>query len=177
MPSKNPTQLLKHTASRKGLGLQTCIFHCPPRLAILSLGPCSKQWQARPRAWAFGSNTSLNSLNPTDFQLLHVLPRATPPKHSYFPSKTWQRDPPFRVEPYINISVPIRSPNSPMTPNTPTMISPIPAPQDITKLATRLPMALTHGHMAMKTGLTRPSSWSNPWPITSKNSPTPKSHP
>lgn len=39
MLSKNPTQLLKDTAaSREGLGLQTCISHGPPRLAILSLG-------------------------------------------------------------------------------------------------------------------------------------------
>ena len=46
MLSKNPTHLLKHTASREGLGLQTCISHGPPRLAILSLG-CSKNGKPR----------------------------------------------------------------------------------------------------------------------------------
>jgi len=30
-----PTHLLKHTASREGLGLQTCISHGHPRLAII----------------------------------------------------------------------------------------------------------------------------------------------
>lgn len=84
MLSKNPTHLLKHTASREGLGLQTCISHGHPRLAILSLG-CSKNGKPRTHRLLV---TSLNCLNPTDFQLLHVLSRATPPKRSYFPSKS-----------------------------------------------------------------------------------------
>lgn len=167
--SPNDPSMLSHAvqeshtpleAHRQSRGSWTANMHLsrPPKTG----NPQSRmqqEWQAKDPQ-AFG-NTSLNCLNPTDFQLLHVLSRATPPKRSYFPSKSktcvpFTRGSTVFVQNHILHqhlkSVPMLERQLLHNSNQayhPTMISRIPL-QDISKLATPQLYNTSHGDQIWK---------------------------